>query len=349
MDIEIEKVVGNYPSIILSSIWSESFPDLDSKKRIVWAYQENVYGEAQMWLLKNKTTGEYFGCTASLPRCFFINGKKIKGTLLADTAVKKKYRTLGPVLKLHKEIIRSSQDSGLLIAFPNKVAEASIKMVGFKKAENLINYIKIIKSITILEEKIKNPIIFKLLFPFLPIVNFGLKLLDFRTGSSKKFTCSHIKTFDKRFDEIWEKFSRRYNFVFERSSNYLNWRYGESYDKDYNIYVVLDRDSQNLLGYIIYYIKNDWVYVDDFLWLEESLKLKNLLSFFIRMIRNKNVKLVRFIIIDNSLIQKIFRKMRFIRMNPTYPILYFSLDESLNQIFPHTVKKAFITSGDKDF
>lgn len=49
MDVEVEKVVGNYPDETLQSIWSESLPDLDSKKRIAWAYQENICGKAQMW------------------------------------------------------------------------------------------------------------------------------------------------------------------------------------------------------------------------------------------------------------------------------------------------------------
>ena len=343
MDVEIEKVVRDYPNDTLQSIWRESLPELDSKKRIAWAYQENVCGKAQIWLLKNKTTGEYFGCSARLPRYFFVNGKKILGALLADAAIKKRYRSLGPAIKLHKEIIKSSKDFGLLMAFPNKVGEAMIKMVGFKKN------IKIIKSITIIEEKIKNPIVFKILLPFVPIADFVLKLLDYRIDSSKKFTGSHVKTFDEKFDEIWEKFRRKFDFVVDRSSDCLNWRYRKSYDKDYNIYVIYERDSQKLLGYVIYYIRNNCVYVDDFLWLEESLKLENLLSLFVRMIRKKNIKLIRFIFIDNSPIQKTFKKMRFIRIGSTYPMLYFSLDDSLNQIFPRLIKKAFITSGDRDF
>lgn len=349
MDVEIEKIVGNYPDNILSSIWSESLPLLDTKKRIGWAYEENICGKAQMWLLKYKTTGEYFGCSALLPRYFFVNGKKMQGALIADTAVKKKYRALGPALNLHKEIIKSSQDFGLIMAFPNREVQAVIKMVGFKKMKNLINNIKIIKSITIIERKIKNPFIFKVLLPLVPIVDFGLMLLDFRIVSGKKFTGCHIENFDKRFDDIWEKFSRKFDFIIDRSSNYLNWRYRRNPRKNYNIYVLYERDSPNLLGYIIYYIEDNWVYVDDFLWLEESLKLENLLSLFISTMRKKDVKLICFEFIDNSLIQKSFKRMRFFKMKSTHPIFYFSSDEFLNQIFPQLIRKAFITSGDSDF
>ena len=349
MDVEIEKVVGNYPNDTLQSIWSESLPLLDAKKRIGWAYEENICGQAQIWLLKYKTTGEYFGCSALLPRYFFVNRKKMLGAHIADTAVKKRYRVLGPAIKLHKEIIKSSQDFGLIMAFPNEVVQAVIKMVGFKKMKNLIKNIKIIKSITIIEKKIKNPLIFKLLLPLVPIVDFGLRLLDFPIVSGKKLTGCHIENFDKRFDDIWEKFSRKFDFIIDRSSNYLNWRYRKNYRKDYNIYVVYERGSQNLLGYVIYYIKNNWLYVDDFLWLEESLKLENLLSLFISTMRKKDVKLICFEFIDNCLIQKSFKRMRFIRMKSTAPILYFSSDESLNQIFPQLIQKSFITSGDCDF
>jgi len=349
MDVEIEKVVGNYPNDILQSIWSESHPRIDTEKRIEWAYQENICGKAQMWLLKNKTAGEYFGSSALLPRHFFINRKKMTGALIADTGVKTRYRALGPALKLHKEIIKSSQDFGLIMAFPNKVGQAVIEMVGFKKMKNLIKNKKIIKSITIIKKKIKNPFIFKLLLPFVSMVDLGLRILDFRIFSGKKFTGCHIENFDKRFDDIWEKFSRKFDFIIDRSSNYLNWRYRKNYRKDHNIYVVYERDSQNLLGYVIYYIKNSSVYVDDFLWLEESLKLENLLSLFIRALRKKDVGRIVFEFMENSLIQKSFKRMRFFRMKSTAPILYFSSDESLNQIFPQLIQKAFVTSGDSDF
>ena len=349
MDIEIEKVVGNYPNDILQSIWDESFPGIDGKKRIEWAYQENICGKAQMWLLKYKTTGGYFGCSALLPLYFFVNGKKMRGAVIVDTAVKKKYRTLGPALKLHREIIKSSQDFGLIIAFPNKLGQAVIKMVGFKKAKDLIHNVKIINSKSVIENRIKNPFVFKLLLPFAPIINFGLKLLDFRIVSNKKFIGCHIKTFDKRFDDIWGKFSRKIDFTIDKSSNYLNWRYRNYPNKDYNIYIVCGRDSPNLLGYIVYYKEDNWVFVDDFLWLEESLKLKNLLFLFIRTMRKKNVSKISFDFMSNSLIQKTFKRKGFLRKKDPQPIWYFSSDESLNQIFPHLIQKAFITSGDRIF
>lgn len=348
MDIEVEKVVGNYPDNILSSIWSDSLIDIDSKKRILWAYKENVCGKAHLWILKEKTTGAYIGCSVLLPRYFFVNGKKILGAIIADTGVKKRYRTLGPALKLHKEIIKGSQDFRLIIAFPNKVSEPVIKMVGFKKAKNLFRNIKITKGIIALEKKIKSPLISKLLFPSVPIIDLGLKLLDFRVASSKRFTGSHVKTFDKRFDEIGERFSRKFDFIIYKSSDYLNWRYRKHPDKDYNIYVVHERDSLNLLGYIIYYIKDKIVYVDDFLWLEESFKLENLLSLFVSNMRKRGIRGIFFTYMDNSLIQKTLKKMRFFRTEYTSSIMYFSRDEYLNKIFPHLMRNAFIVSGDSD-
>ena len=349
MDVEIEKVVGNYPNDILQSIWSESHPRIDTEKRIEWAYQENICGKAQMWLLKNKTAGEYFGSSALLPRHFFINRKKMTGALIADTGVKTRYRALGPALKLHKEIIKSSKDFGLIMAFPNKVAQAVIKMVGFKETKGLVKYVKIMKSRIAIENKIKKPLVFKLLFPFFLIVDFGLRLLDFRIFSVKKFTGCHIETFDKRFDEAWEIFRRKFDFIIDRSSNYLNWRYKKNPNKLYSIYIVSDQDSLNLLGYIIYCIEDNSVVVYDFIWLQESFKLDNLLSLFIKDIRKKDVKTISFRFMENSFFQKTFKRMGFFKMKYTLPLSYFSSDESTNEIFLHLNKKSFITAGDCDF
>lgn len=341
MDIEIEKVAEIYQDSILFPIWKESLPVLD-ERRINWSYSGNVSGKAQLWFLKNKATGEYFGCSALLPRYFFINGKKRRCALIADTAVKKKYRVLGPALKLHKEIMKNSQDFALLLAFPNKIAEPVATMAGFKKFTDLVDNIKILKTRILIEKKIANPLLTRLLLPLATIADFGLKLFGFRLAVDKKYASSHVNSFDERFDQIIEKAKKKFSVINNRSSNYLNWRYRDCPYKDYDIFVVNEPNSSNLVGYFIYYTNGDRVFVDDFLWSEALLKLEDLLSVFIKAMRKKNIKIIYFTLIENNITQKAFKRMGFFRKTNAQTILYFSSDGFLNEIMPNLLKKPLL-------
>lgn len=347
MDIQIEKVGEIYKENILSPIWKEGLPYLD-ERRINWSYEGNVCGKAQLWLLKDKATGEYFGSSALLPGYLFIKGKKTPYAIIVDNTVKKKYRTLVPALKLYKEIMKSSQDFALILAFPNKIAEAVLKMSGFKTLLDLVTNIKILKSRTVIEKKIRDPLVTRLLLPAATITDFGLRLFECRISGDKKYMGGHVDSFDERFDHIVEKAKNKFTLITDRNSNYLNWRYKDCPYKDYNFFVVTEASSSNIVGYIIYYSDGESVFVDDFLWLGESLKLEDLLSIFVKAMRKNDIKIIYFTLIENGVVEKAFKRMGFSKRNIVQTILYFSSDQFLNEKMPDLRERAFLTLGDQD-
>jgi hypothetical protein len=352
MKFRIERVVDNYPNNVLLSIWEESYPDAHeiNEKRIKWAYQENICGKAQVWLLKDKVNEEYFGCSALIPRYFFVNGRKLLGALFSDTGIKKKYRTLGPALTLHKEIIHDSHDFKLILAFPNEISEAILKRFRFRKAMDLVYYIKIMKSSLVIEKKVKNKYLKKFLLPFGVVTDMGLQFFDYFVGLNKnKFDSQHIKGFDDRIDSIFVQAKAKFDFLQDRSSNYMNWRYGEHPYRNYHIFVLNEQNSSDLLGYVVYYIRDNRAFVDDFLWLEGFCTVKDLLNEFTMAMRKKKFKSVTFVFAENSELEKSFKGLGFFRTNSKLPLLYFSLDEGFLSNLSKATQKSFITLGDRDY
>jgi hypothetical protein len=351
MKLDVEKISGEYPQDVIFEIWKESLQDMDTqervKKRINWAYKEDIYGQGQMWLLKDKDTNNYVGCSALLPRHFLINSKKISGALIADTAVKKKYRLLIPAIKLLKTVIKDSQEFKIIMGFPNKLSENVIKLVGFKKALDISHSIKVMKSRFLINIKIANPRIAKILMPFTLLIDLIIRIFDLQLLTSKKFIGQFINQFDERFDAILEDFKGRFKFLIDKRLDYLSWRYSKNTNKVFQIYFISSRDTSKVLGYVIYYLEDDRAIISDFLWIEEYLKLRQLLSHFIREMSKENVSAISLFTIQDSTIEKTLKKMGFLRVK-SQPVWYFIRDKHLNEAFHHLVQQAFITGGDND-
>jgi hypothetical protein len=349
MEIQVVQFAEDFPTNEILSIWEEAFPDLD-EKRITWAYKENICGPATVWLLQDRKTAEYFGLSACIPRNIFITGQKQLCGLLVDTAVKRKYRTLGPALKLHKEIIKCSQDYPLLVAFPGELAEGILKAVGFKTAVRLKHYIKVIKSKIIIKRLIKNEMIGKLLSPVTTLFDLGLRILDVRFFNTSEYVVYNTMYFDKTFEEIWQNFNKEFDFIFDRTYEYLVWRYEKHPQKDYMIFIVKNKSSREFLGYIIYYIdkKENRVIVNDFVWIKDKIAYKKVLYLFIKAIRKIGVNSISFFMEEKRDLTMDFRKIGFVKTKQARPVMYFAADQNLKEQMKSLLRECFITYGDSD-
>jgi predicted N-acetyltransferase YhbS len=67
-----------------------------------------------------------------------------------------------------------------------------------------------------------------------------------RTGS---ISVRRVRQFPSRIDEFWEKYLDSYDFIVERSSKYLNWRYCDPRAGNYEVYLAEEGDE--ILGYAV--------------------------------------------------------------------------------------------------
>ena len=69
-------------------------------------------------------------------------------------------------------------------------------------------------------------------------------------SSAQDFTIERITRFNDEFDELWRRFSDQNRVItIKRSSAYLNWRFAQKPDQEYEIYVA--RHQGELVGYLI--------------------------------------------------------------------------------------------------
>jgi GNAT superfamily N-acetyltransferase len=70
-----------------------------------------------------------------------------------------------------------------------------------------------------------------------------------RLDPSKRISIRRVRRFPARIDEFWEENLDSYDFIVERSSEYLNWRYCDPRAGNYEVY--LAEKGEELLGYAV--------------------------------------------------------------------------------------------------
>ena len=85
----------------------------------------------------------------------------------------------------------------------------------------------------------------------------GLKVfsnLDFIGKFSferKEHNCIKITSFNSDFDKFYQRITQKSNFIVNKDSNYLNWRYVQRPDRDYQIYTVMKDDEINRISPVV--------------------------------------------------------------------------------------------------
>ena len=165
-----------------------------------------------------------------------------------DAMVHREHRRKGIFESMVLDTLEVLKKEGFEIrfSFPNEAAyKASLGRINTRKVCNVPQYIKILKGKEALSMFTSNSI----------IKGLGGVVLDaWRSIESvnlhKKYDYSvvEINYFDETFDRLWENVKNDYPIAVERSSKYLNWRYGSSVN-DYKIYGAYKDDE--LIGYIV--------------------------------------------------------------------------------------------------
>jgi hypothetical protein len=76
------------------------------------------------------------------------------------------------------------------------------------------------------------------------------------------FEVVETRSFDDRIDAFWEKVKEHYNFILEKSSRYLNWRYCDPRGGNYRVMQAV-KDGE-VLGFIVTELKNTGSYAEGY-------------------------------------------------------------------------------------
>jgi hypothetical protein len=185
--------------------------------------------------------------------------------------------------------------------------------------------------------------------------NIPLKIIDFFNGIVSKekrvkktssYSIEMPVLFDERFDALWEKASKQFNIIGERSSRFLNWRYKQSNDSDYRIFCILD-DKKELCGYLVYLIKDNICNVFDILFLPSDNLIDLLLAKFFLHLRSQKVGAVVIRYMGNGFIKQKLNKFNFFTRNDDTVVVLYSIDLT-NEPYLLNESNWYFFAGDSD-
>ena len=264
-----------------------------------------------IWLAKFEPTNSFVGITSLSPRKLLINEKPIYAGIIGDFVVDKNHRGYGPALKLQREVLSKVNDFGYIFnyAAPNKFGEPILSRVGYKEIGKYKLYIKPLKTVIVPKKYLPRYLQSNIL---LNIIDFFSSIVSKEKRVKDKFGYSieMPDLFDERFDVLWEKASKQFNIIGERSSKFLDWRYKQSYLHDYKIFCILD-DEKELVGYIVYSVEDNICYVADMLFLPSDNSIDLLLAKFILYLRAKETGAIVISYMGNSFIKKKLKEFNF--------------------------------------
>jgi hypothetical protein len=311
----------NKKDIIL--LWKNNFPHLP-QERYDWIYQKNPEGKAFSWIAFESESGSSVGAVSLFPRKMKVMGRRVSVGIAGDFAVNQEHRGLNAALKLQRALVTSRSQNGFefIYGISNKKTEPVQLRVGYIKLGKIERWAKLLKSRNYLKPSSLHWLLSR------PLDYVMRKLSrETRYQRSESYSVQSIDFFDPRFDLFWEKASKQFKIIGERSREYLNWRYVKSPHQNYQVFSLIQKDNQEVLGYIVYYLQDEVVYVVDILFSDFDFILESLLAEFILCLRVQEVGSISILLFGCPLLAKKLKSFGFYPREEESSILIY-LDKS---------------------
>lgn len=286
-----------------------------------------------------------------------IGKSKLLCTYSSDQAVHPNYRGMG----LSNAMVEYSSEQRRKYGcdFGYWITSNPIMIRSYQKhwpsfPHRVINLVKIQDiGLQIHKMPMKNPWFMRVGYLFLKYVN-KIKNLLKNYDSHNELTISKVDTFDDRVNEFWAKIQHNYDFIVERTKEYLNWRYCDPRAGEYQI-MIAEKDSE-LVGYCVFTINNynpeyPVGYIVELLTLPgESEAATKLLREAVNYFDNNEVNIINCLTVKSHIVNRILSKQGFLdsRM-PVYVFTYtIDFEEEYNKIQGFDRNRVYISYGDLD-
>lgn len=201
---------------------------------------------------------------------------------------------------------------------------------------------------------VKYPNLIKVGFHSSKILNNISKMLrNTSSVSVSNFEVSVSKRFDERINTFFSKVSSQYKFIFERKSNYLNWRYFDKRSGDFKVEIA--QDDTGVLGYSILrinrYMKNYPIgFLIDLLVLRNRVDVvEQLVSNMINYFDENDVNIVTCLIVKGHPHEHILKKHGFLDSKVKFNLITnfesLNIGKELRKCMPEEV---YFSYGDTD-
>lgn len=218
-----------------------------------WKYNEVPIGES--FIVKVMKGSEIVAALHAYPVEIKVKDKIYLCTYAGDNVVHPDYREQGISNMMYKEMIELKNSSGVVFDYfvtstPYLIESWSKRFYIFPFTISNLVWIEDI-DLQLKEMPVKHPFLVKLGFLASKTLNSQRHKESSKTKKAN-LNLEAVEEFDERIDRFWDKISKCYDFIVERSSIYLNWRYCDERSGD----LKQIESGKEILGFCVYGINN---------------------------------------------------------------------------------------------
>jgi hypothetical protein len=302
----------------LARMWAENLPDPRvgqvAGARMRWLYDDNPVGPPRTLLSMHVEQKEIVGCGSTLRRRMWALGRMVETGMPCDFAVTKRHRVGGAAIGIQRALTQGSQAAGqvFLCGSPNKKSLPIVKRIGYHVIGDAHAWVKPLRSAYKLETYLKSRWLARLAGPVLDLV---LRAVDrLRVPPRRdRWIAATLDRADARFDALWERACPQYVLMGEKTSSFLNWRYGGFTTQEYKIFALLSKDGDAVAGFAVYAVKGDKVFIVDLFSEDLAATLDQLLMEFARSMRRQGHRSIFLNYVGNAAFGQRLKRIGFFR------------------------------------
>lgn len=288
-----------------------------------WGYEQTPYRPNVCWLVETEAH-ERVGFTSLMPRRMKVGETVCDVGQAANLNVAAEHRNALAAIKLQRAVVSHVDQSEMALAFGiTRNAVAVLCRAGYRDLGGFSRWIKFFRT----EHKLSRWIPWGgLRRAVASVVDLGLRLRATETYQRLPAGWQVLvdPPFDERYDELWQAASTHFAVATERTSEYLQWRFGRDPQQEYRTLAVQDSEGR-LRGSVIYLFPEPEVTVPmgvivDLL-AADTIALQVLLAALCRKLRQEGAVGIQMMYFGSPLIESGLRRFQFFRRESEYRVL----------------------------
>jgi len=307
-----------------------------------WLYQKNPLNSLNSHAVAVSKNREIIGCNHGTTLTLRIKGQQLLSQIAGGLAVHEDHRRKGVSTKIRtsKREIHDRNKIDMTYQFTTNpiVIESSIKRGRPTFPTQILRMFKIFDINLHIEKNKKNA--WWKRYGYKTLYEIEQLLSTYQTKkyqTEEKVQIKEIKEFDPRITVFWEKIKDHYDFIVERTRDYLNWRYCDENGGSY--FVIQAEEGDNVLGYSVLRVnrlRKDYAngFIVDLLSLPgRDDVIRELINYAIDFFIRDSVNIIHAWTLEDHLIEKIYLENGFFKRKEQFYVSLNTMSElSISQV-----------------
>ena len=289
--------------------------------RFAWFFEQNPAGAPTSCVTHHVESQSVVACGSAHPRPTQVRNQTHFAGILSDFAVSKAHRTAAAALAVQRRLMADSLlRFDFIYGCPNKEAEPIFKRLGFHTVAATASYSRVLRTGDKLTAVVRSRWLANIAAAF---ADKALAASDARVLLRRPFFFRAELTdrADERFDDLWRRARHHYGITGERSADYLNWRYADFRTTRHRFFVVSERKSRRLCGYVVFSVKDNVVSIDDLFCDDPTTTLGVVLLMFAAEMRDGNNRSIWLNLVADVRYERTLRRLLFIKRPDTKSLI----------------------------